>query len=517
MLSVLAGIAGIVPTQSRPVLKARYVRLGSIQSNYILQYLDVHKPSPQATTNTIMSLKHLDTADKLAQALRYWQGFTFTKNYMNLQAAVKAIGTEDQEIEAVQDYPGRWVMCRVGEKATKPAIFHTAAVWRWNSDMETGNYVPIGEVAPTKLVESRIQNEPGTLCQFSYAVDTQHDKSIWAAQQLLEKYVQSVKGFNPHKKSRRPWQDGSNRNEVYVFSAQMSFKRTKYTARKEASLQYTLHPWIADVVAKTSYFANPDRPSLFEPRAGKLIDLKDCETPHLRTGDLVWIGFYVEFIIGLNHWSTTLTPYEIVRVATVTPSLVGDGQYFDDGMDVPRQRLQAGDVIPISEDFPMLSGNVVGDPLELIDYEDPVQGVESDVTLETQTSTQRQIAPTSHVPSDAQFTTAQLSASSIPMQPTLVSAVDEEYIREPQRDRSMSVMSLPSTFDYCSDVESMTRTPTKCKRSFEPPDASLSPKKRRLLSNTNELLNVGLENTTEGSDVRATRNRVTRSQMRTQA
>ncbi|KAH9895265.1 hypothetical protein C8Q73DRAFT_645035 [Cubamyces lactineus] len=238
-------------------------------------------------------------------------------------------------------------MCRVGEKATKPAIFHTAAVWRWNSDMETGNYVPVGE--PSYSNNCYSQNEPGTLCQFSYAVDTQHDKSVWAAQQVLERYVKTVKGFNPHKKTRRPWQDGADRSGVYVFSSQMFFKRTKYTSRKEASIRYTLHPWIADAVAKTPYFANPDRPSLFELHAGKLVDLHDCDTPHLKTGDLVWIGFYVEFIIGLNHWSTTFTPYEIVRVATVAPSLVGDGQYFDDGMDTPRQRLQAGDAIPIGE------------------------------------------------------------------------------------------------------------------------------------------------------------------------
>lgn len=37
----------------------------------------------------------------------------------------------------------------VGEKEDNEAIFYTAAIWLWNSDLETGNYAPNGETAPT--------------------------------------------------------------------------------------------------------------------------------------------------------------------------------------------------------------------------------------------------------------------------------------------------------------------------------------------------------------------------------
>ncbi|KAI0359247.1 hypothetical protein OH77DRAFT_1374941, partial [Trametes cingulata] len=204
------------------------------------------------------------------------------------------------------------------------AVFHTVGIWRWNSDMETGNYVPHGESAPAKLAESRIQSEPGSLCQFSYAIGTNHDKTLWEAQTVFEKLATSTKGFNRSKKTRRSWQNGSNTNSPYVLSSQMFLKRTQFTSRKEASVSYPLHPWIANAAKNTSYFPNPDRPAVFEPLGSRLCDIKDCNPPYLRTGDLVWISFFVEFIIGMNNWSTTFTLYEFVRVGTVSPDLVGD-------------------------------------------------------------------------------------------------------------------------------------------------------------------------------------------------
>lgn len=47
-------------------------------------------------------------------------------------------------------------LCPVGQKSKKPAVFTTAAVWRWSTDLDTGNYVPEGETAPEKLLEARV-------------------------------------------------------------------------------------------------------------------------------------------------------------------------------------------------------------------------------------------------------------------------------------------------------------------------------------------------------------------------
>lgn len=83
-------------------------------------------------------------------------------------------------------------------------MFHTAAVWRYSSNLETGNFVLPGHGAETQVSESRMygttfllclqmlidrcefdsQWELNSYCQLSYAIDTQHDKSIWDAQKV---------------------------------------------------------------------------------------------------------------------------------------------------------------------------------------------------------------------------------------------------------------------------------------------------------------------------------------------
>ncbi|KAI9063712.1 hypothetical protein FKP32DRAFT_1571416 [Trametes sanguinea] len=239
-------------------------------------------------------------------------------------------------------------LTRVGETTPKAATFHTACVWRWGSDLETGNYVPPGETPPGKLLESRIQSEPGALCQFSYAVDTVHDKSLWNAQQKVEEYIVQVKGFNRSKKPRRPWQDGSENNtSVYIMGSQIFFKRTKSTSRREASVKYKLHPWIEKAAKQSAWFPNPDRPIVLEPCNGVLRDINDSVPPYLRTGDLVWISFFVEFVIGINHWSTTFSPREIIRVGTVSSDLVGDQPPGVTLLEGSEDRLRAGDKISI--------------------------------------------------------------------------------------------------------------------------------------------------------------------------
>lgn len=35
---------------------------------------------------------------------------------------------------------------RAGSESKREAVFHTAGVWLWNSDLETSNFVPDGEV-----------------------------------------------------------------------------------------------------------------------------------------------------------------------------------------------------------------------------------------------------------------------------------------------------------------------------------------------------------------------------------
>lgn len=47
-------------------------------------------------------------------------------------------------------------LSKVSTRGSKPAILHTAAIWRWASDLETGNFVPPGQQANSRVAESRM-------------------------------------------------------------------------------------------------------------------------------------------------------------------------------------------------------------------------------------------------------------------------------------------------------------------------------------------------------------------------
>ncbi|KAI9065720.1 hypothetical protein FKP32DRAFT_1567363 [Trametes sanguinea] len=242
-------------------------------------------------------------------------------------------------------------LCDVRAPHVKEAILHTAAVYKWGSDPEVGNFVPKGEML---IMTSHSQNEPNYLCQFSHVINTGHDKHIWSAQKRFEEHVQSRNGFNRGQKSRRAWQDGStadNANSGYMFTSQIFVRRNDSSRAHEMRTPYKLHDWIKAVTGPGSqYIPNPDRPSLFELCDGELRDIKACNPPYLKSGDLVWISFGVEFIIGADLWSTTFTPFEIIRVATVSPEVLGDsGDRAPLSGPAPQPRLQVGMKIQLSK------------------------------------------------------------------------------------------------------------------------------------------------------------------------
>ncbi|KAH9854422.1 hypothetical protein C2E23DRAFT_713065, partial [Lenzites betulinus] len=202
------------------------------------------------------------------------------------------------------------------------AMFHTAAVWRWNSHLETGNFVPTGAVVETRVAESRVYIN--NLCQFSYAINTHVDQSIWDAQKAFEQFVAKADGFNRTGKKRRPWQDSATPTSSFVMSSQIFTRRPGGSARKDVQVPYTVHPWIQEAVKKDpNYMPNPARPKMFELSEGALVAIKDCDPPYIAKGDVVWISFAVEFIVGASSWSTTFIPYEIVRVGTAAADLLG--------------------------------------------------------------------------------------------------------------------------------------------------------------------------------------------------
>lgn len=57
-----------------------------------------------------MGVKYLDSPEALEHAIRYWKSFSLRKTALNLDETIKTIGTEDQVVEAVQEWGGRWVV-----------------------------------------------------------------------------------------------------------------------------------------------------------------------------------------------------------------------------------------------------------------------------------------------------------------------------------------------------------------------------------------------------------------------
>ncbi|KAI9061808.1 hypothetical protein FKP32DRAFT_1575055, partial [Trametes sanguinea] len=223
----------------------------------------------------------------------------------------------------------------------KPAMLHWAGLWSWNSDLETGNYVPKGETPSSR---PRSRNVPDNICQFSYAVDTNEDKTIWDLQRALEDNVQSKPTFNLSKKDRRAWQNGSEEyTSTYIFSSQVFIRRNRMNAHRAAEVDYPLHPWITEVTkGKSGYFPNPDKPKIFELCNDELRAISECDPPYLRKGDLVWMSFSAIFTIGTETWSTTFVPYEIVRVGAMSADLF-NGSHSED--PAPRPQLKVGQKI----------------------------------------------------------------------------------------------------------------------------------------------------------------------------
>ena len=59
-----------------------------------------------------MVLPYIGTVGKLKRTLEYWQNYTFVNDgeYISLNEAIRTLGSDEQMIEARQEYAGRWVV-----------------------------------------------------------------------------------------------------------------------------------------------------------------------------------------------------------------------------------------------------------------------------------------------------------------------------------------------------------------------------------------------------------------------
>ncbi|KAI0359339.1 hypothetical protein OH77DRAFT_1447400 [Trametes cingulata] len=251
---------------------------------------------------------------------------------------------------ARQDHLSRWVMASPTEKAVKEVMLYSAGPWLFNSDLEVGNFLPKGEAAESNVAESRLQTTPNHLCQLSYALGTRGDQTFFDAQAGMERYLRQVAGFNKANKPRREWQDGVHGTKDYfVLSSQIFVKRSFARKRGQTDVPYTPHKWITKATPPESdYMPNPNRPRFFELRDGALHRIDN-----IARGDLVWISFTAEFILRTSTWSTTFTPYEIVRVGRLALELLDSGSQLAVVDTSPAQGLQVGLKVVMNDDFPM--------------------------------------------------------------------------------------------------------------------------------------------------------------------
>ena len=111
---------------------------------------------------------YITSEPQLHDALAKWKDYSFVSGYLNLDAAVASLATDAPMVEPFSPYRGSWkvrpgvnsvseflrsydrdsriAQLRVsGSEDKREAMFHTAVLWLWNTDLETGNYVPEGE------------------------------------------------------------------------------------------------------------------------------------------------------------------------------------------------------------------------------------------------------------------------------------------------------------------------------------------------------------------------------------
>ncbi|KAI0735614.1 hypothetical protein C8Q76DRAFT_610480, partial [Earliella scabrosa] len=217
------------------------------------------------------------------------------------------------------------------------AVFHTAAVWRWSSHLETGNFVPRGETAPGRLPESRMhvfsqhstQTTPSNLCQIEYVISTEHDATIFEYQAKIEALMATIPSFNRANKDRRRWQTGEPPyNTRFSFSAQLFMRKpTVATAQPPPVVSYELHPWIRQAVERSDWMPNPYRPRLFACTSGQLQDISEATPPYIKRDDIVWIAFRIHIIIGADSWMPAFIPLEIIRVDTVPAALASSSDF----------------------------------------------------------------------------------------------------------------------------------------------------------------------------------------------
>ncbi|PPR04169.1 hypothetical protein CVT26_003809 [Gymnopilus dilepis] len=236
-------------------------------------------------------------------------------------------------------------------RTNQEAVLVHTAIWRSNTSFDTGNFAPEGQKPPIHVSNQRVQRAPGFKCEITYTIDTTTEDSFYTNLQILEEYIQTVKGFNRENKERSPWQDGTHRDTYNLTS-----KLFVLTSLNPKEPTFQPHQWLVDVVKgqkKAEYAINPRRPSYFDMVDKKAIKLEKSKPPRYCCGDIIWFSFKVSFYVGNQYWSSDLTPIEFVRVARGIKFGLNNAEDDDDDEEGNKKRsLEEGSAISIIERNP---------------------------------------------------------------------------------------------------------------------------------------------------------------------
>ncbi|KAI0750150.1 hypothetical protein C8Q80DRAFT_1269904 [Daedaleopsis nitida] len=228
------------------------------------------------------------------RAVDEWKTQSLHAADLPFEIACDKIGTDEQLFEAKKVNAVEWAICRTGKNT--PAIFSYAAIFGSCDPMETGNLVPVGQTVPG--VESeRAESVASYRCSYSYSFDTSNDPGLYMAQSCLDKYMESIPGFNvPQPKPRRAWQSGYNAAGTHRFWMR----------------------WVKEAdIGSRSYRANPCRPKAMALEGKRVRRIEDCQPDRLLRGDAVAFTFSVTYIEGKVDWYPVFTLVDIVRVTSV--------------------------------------------------------------------------------------------------------------------------------------------------------------------------------------------------------
>ena len=164
--------------------------------------------------------------------------------------------------------------------------------------------------------------------------------------------------FNPTPKPRRSWQKGDGGHDVtFTFSAQIFVRPFGYDMAKLKNPPYELHPWVRDVVepkdgstpSQQEYWPNPYRPEIWDCTTGRMLRIQNASPPFMRKGDIVWVSFHVEIIIGKKTWAPQFVPRHFIRVGAVPSELVDSPNDIQAEECEPQYEIQEGQAVVIGE------------------------------------------------------------------------------------------------------------------------------------------------------------------------